>query len=316
MARDSGGTYTKPSGTTATAGQKARASQFNNLANDLATEMTDSLSRSGKGGMQADLAMGNHKVTGLATPTAGTDAATKTYADGLLTTAGGYARGTASWGGTGGGTADAVTVTLSPAPAAYAAGMMVRFVAGGTNTGAATLNVNSLGAIALRKGDGSVALAAGDIVSGTIVEAVYETGSPNRFRLLDKPVATAANYRANTAGAGALEPGAVWSAMAEVTLTDAATVAWDMSTGFDFSLTLGGNRAMAAPSNVKVGQKGRLRIIQDATGSRTLSWHANFDFAGGTAPTLSTAAAAKDVLYYDCITASSILITVGAKAYA
>ena len=53
MPRDSGGSYTKPSGTTATAGQKARASQFNDLANDVATELTDSLSRSGKGAMQS-----------------------------------------------------------------------------------------------------------------------------------------------------------------------------------------------------------------------------------------------------------------------
>lgn len=126
--------------------------------------------------------------------------------------------------------------------------------------------------------------------------------------------ATSAEWRANTSSL-VLTTDQVWGSMAEVTLTDSSTISWDMGTGFDFVVTLGASRTMAAPTNVKVGQKGRLRVIQDATGSRTITWSANFDFTGGVAPILSTTANAKDVLYYDCISATSILITLGAKAY-
>jgi len=127
-------------------------------------------------------------------------------------------------------------------------------------------------------------------------------------------VAAASDYRSNTASK-VLDTSGVWNAMAEVTLTDGATVNWDMSTGFDFVLTLGGNRTLAAPTNPKVGQKGRLRIAQDGTGSRTLSWNANFDFAGGTAPALSTTASAYDVFYYDVRTSTSILISPAGRAF-
>jgi hypothetical protein len=225
--------------------------------------------------------------------------------------------------------ADTIVGTATPAISAYAAGQIFVFAAAGANTGAATLNVNGVGAVAVNKTAGATALAAGDIVANSVVVAVYLTSPGNHFRILTQSngrassttlpglieAATAAEYRANTAGVLALTPTEVWSAMSEVALSDGATVSWDMATGFDFSLTLGGNRTLAAPTNVKVGQKGRLRVIQDATGSRTITWNGNFDFSGGTAPTLSTTAAAKDVLYYDCITATSILITLAARAY-
>ncbi len=128
-------------------------------------------------------------------------------------------------------------------------------------------------------------------------------------------VATSANFQANTASK-ILDTSGVWGAMSEVTLTDGATVNWDMSTGIDFVVTLGGNRTLAAPTNTKVGQKGRFRVAQDATGSRTLAWNANFDFAGGTAPALSTTASAYDVFYYDVRTSTSILISPAGRAFA
>lgn len=184
MPRNGSGTYSKPAGTTAVAGQRATASKFNELEDDIATALTDSLSRTGKGGMLAALGMGGFGITNLGTPSVGSDAATKTYADGLQGTTQNVARGQVSWGGTAAGTADALTISLTPTLAAYANGMVVRFVAGSTNTGAATLNVNTVGAIAFRRPDGTTALSAGDIVAGTVVEAVYESGSPNRFRLI------------------------------------------------------------------------------------------------------------------------------------
>lgn len=54
-----------------------------------------------------------------------------------------------------------------------AAGFSLRFKAGGTNTGAATLNVDSLGAVAIKRLNGD-ALSAGDIVSGGIYDVAFD----------------------------------------------------------------------------------------------------------------------------------------------
>lgn len=121
---------------------------------------------------------------------------------------------------------------------------------------------------------------------------------------------TTAEFRANTSGK-ALSTDKVWAAAGYVALTDAATVAVDMSAGFNFSLTLGGNRTLGAPSNTKNGQKGSIVITQDGTGTRTLAYHANWKFAGGTDPTLSTAAGTIDVLFYEIVSSTFIIASLG-----
>lgn len=83
-----------------------------------------------------------------------------------------------------------------------------------------------------------------------------------------------------------------------VTLTDAATIAVDLSLGNNFQVTLGGNRTLGAPTNVVAGQSGVIRVVQDGTGSRTLAYNSVYKFAGGTAPTLTTTASAVDLLAY------------------
>ena len=85
---------------------------------------------------------------------------------------------------------------------------------------------------------------------------------------------------------------------AAVALTDGVTVAVDLSLANNFTLTLGGNRTLGAPTNQTAGQGGVIVITQDATGSRTLAYNAVFKFPGGTAPTLTTTASAVDVLAY------------------
>ena len=84
----------------------------------------------------------------------------------------------------------------------------------------------------------------------------------------------------------------------ESTLTDQATVAWDASTQDVCKLTLGGNRTMAAPTNNTTGQFISILVIQDGTGSRTLTWNAVFEFASDTAPTLTTTANLGDVFVF------------------
>ena len=84
----------------------------------------------------------------------------------------------------------------------------------------------------------------------------------------------------------------------ESTLTDGATINWDASTQDVCKVTLGGNRTMAAPTNNTTGQFISILVIQDGTGSRTLTWNAVFEFASDTAPTLTTTAAKGDVFVF------------------
>lgn len=81
-------------------------------------------------------------------------------------------------------------------------------------------------------------------------------------------------------------------------LTDGATITPNFALGNNFSVTLGGNRTLANPSNLTAGQSGVIVITQDGTGSRTLAYGNQWKFAAGTAPTLTTTAAAVDVLAY------------------
>lgn len=82
-----------------------------------------------------------------------------------------------------------------------------------------------------------------------------------------------------------------------VVLTDAATIATDVSLSLHFRVTLAGNRTLGNPTNPVDGQKVIWEIIQDATGSRTLTLGSAF--ALGTdisAVTLTTTASKRDLL--------------------
>ncbi len=81
-------------------------------------------------------------------------------------------------------------------------------------------------------------------------------------------------------------------------LTDGATITPDFAAANNFSVTLGGNRTLANPTNLTAGQSGVIVITQDGTGSRTLAYGSYFKFPIGTAPTLTTTASAVDVLVY------------------
>ena len=94
-----------------------------------------------------------------------------------------------------------------------------------------------------------------------------------------------------------------------VSLTDAATIAVDLSLGNNFSVTLAGNRTLGAPTNVTAGQSGVIVVTQDSTGSRTLAYNSVYKFAGGTAPTLTTTGSAVDVLAYYVESSTRITVT-------
>ena len=84
----------------------------------------------------------------------------------------------------------------------------------------------------------------------------------------------------------------------ETTLTDQATITWDASTQDVAKVTLAGNRTLGSASNGTTGQFISLLIIQDGTGSRTLTWNAAYEFASDTAPTLTTTASKGDVFVF------------------
>lgn len=88
-----------------------------------------------------------------------------------------------------------------------------------------------------------------------------------------------------------------------VALTDGASIALDASLGNHFRVTLAGNRTLAAPTNPVDGQRISIEVIQDATGSRTLTLTTGaLGFAFGTdipSITLTTTANARD--FIECL---------------
>ena len=85
---------------------------------------------------------------------------------------------------------------------------------------------------------------------------------------------------------------------ADATLTDGATITWDVGSSPVAKVTLGGNRTLSAPTNSASGQFISLTVIQDATGSRLLTWNSAYEFTGDTAPTLTTTASKADVFVF------------------
>lgn len=90
------------------------------------------------------------------------------------------------------------------------------------------------------------------------------------------------------------------------TLTDGATITPDFAIANNYTVTLAGNRTLANPTNLTAGQSGSIFVVQDSTGSRTLAYDSYWDFVGGTAPSLSTAASSVDRIDYVVRTTGSI----------
>ena len=91
-----------------------------------------------------------------------------------------------------------------------------------------------------------------------------------------------------------------------VSLTDGTSVSISFQNGQNFHLTLAGNRTLESPTHSVPGQVGSIFLVQDGTGSRTLSYGANWEFPAASAPTLSTSAAAVDRLDYIVRTSTAV----------
>jgi hypothetical protein len=86
----------------------------------------------------------------------------------------------------------------------------------------------------------------------------------------------------------------------EDTLTDGATITWNVIDSPVAKVTLGGNRTISAPSGTTpaAGQFIAITVIQDATGSRVLTWNSAYEFTADTAPTLTTTASKADLFVF------------------
>lgn len=110
---------------------------------------------------------------------AGLASTTTPAASNLYTTQKDFQKGAELYAADAGGT-DSYAITLSPVPAAYVVGMIIRFKANTINIGSATLNANSLGSLNILRPDGS-ALAHGDIAAGQFIEVIIVDASNCRM---------------------------------------------------------------------------------------------------------------------------------------
>jgi microcystin-dependent protein len=145
---------------------------INSYIEDLCIEMTDSVSRSGKGLWLANINAGAHKLTNMAAGTVATDAVNLSQLNTFALAAQGATSSTAT---TVAGTADAIQATFTPPFTAYATNMQFIFKASGPNTVTApTINVDALGNKTIKR-QGGVALAPYDIpFANYICECFYD----------------------------------------------------------------------------------------------------------------------------------------------
>jgi len=138
--------------------------------------------------------------------------------------------------------------------------------------------------------------------------AAIQDGAVTYDKIDPASIATAAEFRSNTADR-ILDTAGTWGSGALVALTDAAIIAVDLSSGFNFSVTLAGNRTLGNPTNPKVGQTGVIQVTQDATGGRTLAFQSSYKFGGATAPVISTDPNSISVFSYIVLAPTFVVMT-------
>jgi len=172
------------------------------------------------------------------------------------------------------------------------------------------------------------AVGADELAANAVVNASIASGAAiDATKIADGSVTSAefqyistlsSNAQTQLAAKAALATAQTFTAgqRGEITaLTSATTITIDMADSNNFSVTLAHNATFANPSNDTAGQSGSIFITQDGTGSRTASWGTDWEFAGGTAPTLTTTAAAVDRIDYIIKSGTSIQ-AVATLAYA
>jgi hypothetical protein len=174
MAFNGSGTFSRTNGTNSgsTVWQQDEAGSVDILSTlhdahdqDLADGLSNTITKDGQTTVTANIPFGGFRLLNIGEATARTDAArTSQVQDGSF-----------CYAGASSGAANVYAASITPAPLALADGMRVIFRAHQSNTGACTFNLNSLGAIAIRRGAAATALIAGSIQSTGMIELVYSS---------------------------------------------------------------------------------------------------------------------------------------------
>ena len=165
MARNGSGTYSNPY-PNFISGTVISSSEVDANNSDIATALTQSIAVDGQSVVTGDIPLATHKFTAMKVGTAATDSLSlgQAQAEAFV------------WCGTAGGSADAITLSPSPAITAYAAGQrFVWMASGSTNTGATTVAISGLSTIALQ--DNGAALTAGQHAAGKMFMGILNTTS-------------------------------------------------------------------------------------------------------------------------------------------
>ena len=183
----------------------------------------------------------------------------------------------------------------------------------GTDYGGTGQTTYADGELLIGKTDGTLAkatLTAGSnvtITNGDGTISISASAAAGTLTTSDIGV-TVQGYDADTAKTDATQTYTAGQRGEITVLTDGATVTPDFDDSNNFSLSIGGNRTLANPTNLTAGQSGCIWITQ-TTGSHTLAYGTYWDFAGGTAPTLSTGAGEVDCLVYAVQSSTKITAT-------
>jgi len=164
MPRNGSGTYTPPANTKGTAGTTIESSKYNTFIDDNSGAHSGAIAKDGQTPYTGNQPMGGNTHTNVGNATLRTN----------YPAVGQVQDGDFSWAGTVGGSANVLTATLTPAITTYKNGMLCRFEAASANTGAATININSLGAVAIVR-DNDVALLGNEIKAGAHYTVSYDS---------------------------------------------------------------------------------------------------------------------------------------------
>ena len=175
-----------------------------------------------------------------------------------------------------------------------------------TTANATTVDTTNIEVTNLKAKDGT---AAGSIADSTgvvtVASAVLTTADINGG------TADGVVIGGSTAAAGTFT---VATASTNTDATNTGSVTLDFSANQNHVLTLTGNVTLANPSTEIVGQSGFIVFIQDGTGGRTVSLGTDYETAGGSGLTLSSAASTTDIVPY--VVAASGRILLGAPQLA
>lgn len=302
MPRNGSGTYTLPAGYLATTGQTITASQHNSPLEDIESALTGSVPVDGSKSMTGNLQFSSKKITGLVAGAAATDSATLQQVQ----------LGAVSWADAG-GTVDAITATYSPALTSLAVnGALLAFRAAGANTSTTpTFAPNGLTAKTIVK-EGNQALVAGDIPRDGYECLVRRNTDDDVWELLNPANASVPLTGGTMSGTLAMADNTIsrpklldyGETVNAIGAIGGGTQDIDLESGNVVSATVDTSETTFTFSNPPAsGTAGSFTLFLTNGGSQTVNWPASVDWAGASAPSLTSSGV--DILTFVTIDAGT-----------